>query len=171
MLKINKITTDLCKRRMVDVLREYVGPGKQWTYETASEALGIDYRAMSSYALGENLPTLTKFFRMCRMFGPNFANRFLHIAGLGGSTRQEVRGVHDFALNADTAHMINGLADALRDGRIDASERAALLPKARQLMDDLQNWIAEHDRLPEEILSDKAAELVNLRPQAARFDA
>ena len=171
MLKIEQITTELCKRRMVDVLRDYVGPGKKWDYESGGEALGIEYRTLSSYALGENLPTLPKLLRMFRLFGPGFANRVLHLAGLGGCYRQEVQEVSDLNLNANTAKLIGALGEALRDGRIDARERPEILRTMRLLFDDMQNWMAEHDRMPEEALGADGIDRVNARPRPRRCDA
>ena len=146
-MKVEQVTTELCKHRFVEVLREYVGPGKAMNYEQAAEALGMDYRTMSCYALGENLPTLPKFLRMCILFGTGFTNRMMAVAGMGKCLLLDGSEVSDFELNANAAAMMGKLGDALRDGRVDARERAQLLPIARRLIGDLQNWVAEHDHV------------------------
>jgi len=142
------ITTEICKERFTTLLREQVGPGKRFGTEAASEALGIDRRTIESYLSGENLPPARNLLRMFYLFGPDFADGLLHLAGLFGCQREAAQPVTDFALNAETAAMMAVIGAALQDGRVDHRERALVLRHTRKLRELLDDWITENDALP-----------------------
>lgn len=142
------ITTELCKERFTALLREQVGPGKRFGVEAASEDLGVDRRTVESYLSGENLPPTRNLLRMCFLFGPDFADGMLHLAGLFGCQREAAQPVTDFALNAETAAMMAVIGEALKDGRVDHRERALVLRHTRKLRELLDDWIIENDALP-----------------------
>ncbi len=145
MLKISEITTEVCTERVVSALSEVVGPGKPWTYERAAEALGIEYKTLAGYALGQSLPRLSTLLRMFSLWGPVFSNRVLRLSGLDGCGRQEAVRVNDFALNGGAAALIGRIGEALRDGHIDHRERAQILKEARGLQEILNAWVATND--------------------------
>lgn len=145
MLTIEQITFELCKQRFVRALADYVGPGKAHSIQEVADTIDIELRTMRSYATGETLPPLPKLLRMMHLFGPGFANRLLHIAGLDGCFRQEADSITDFEFNADICNIVGDLGRALRDGRIDHRERPQLIDDARHLQNALQDWLALHD--------------------------
>lgn len=171
MLSILQITTELCKERMVNALREKVGFRKKWSVEAFSELGGMDERSVESYLGGYALPTLPKFLRMCKILGPGFANRFLRIAGLDGCSRVAVQSVTDHELNGEVARMIGTIGCALTDGRIDHKERAEILAAARHLLPLLQDWVAENDRIPGDPGAVSDESFLTLRNDVGGFDA
>jgi hypothetical protein len=142
------ITSILCLEIQADALREHLGLGKQYSYAKASELTGIDERTVRAHVLGDASPCLSKALRYMALLGPNFANRILRVAGLDGAARVSGQGRGcEFALNAHTADLINELAEALTDGRIDHRERAKILPSARQLHAVLGDYLQAHDKI------------------------
>lgn len=75
-------STDGCKAEMRRALFEVAGPGGKWLYEQLADAAGIEERTLKAYVLGECLPSLPVFLRLCAVLGPDFAARFLVMAGV-----------------------------------------------------------------------------------------
>lgn len=142
MLNPEQITRNSCIERFTNVLREHVGPGKQFSTSAAAEKLNLQTRTMQSYLGGENLPPMTVLLQMFALFDTNFSNRILRIAGLDGCFRQDVQPVTDLELNAEAAAMVGELGRALRSGRINHRDRPEVLHEARTLRAELDNWIA-----------------------------
>ena len=145
MLTMRQITTEACQQRCAEVLRDHIGPGKQYGYQAAADALGMERRTIESYVLGESLPTLPKLMRLFSLLGPAMANRILRLAGLDGSFRQEPEHVSDLDLNADASKLVADVAQALRDGRIDQRDRARYINDVRVLAQATQEWLAQND--------------------------
>ena len=97
--------------------------------------------------------------RLFALFGPSFTNRVLHLCGLDGAFKQEIHVINDFELNADLGKTIGDLAQALRDKRVDHSERPRILSDLRVLQADIDNYLALADATPEEIILAEKAQL------------
>lgn len=150
MLLISQITTEVCSQRFSSVLRDYIGPGKSYSYESAADALGMERRTIESYVLGESMPPLPKLMRIFALLGPAMANRILRLAGLDAAVRQCPEQVSDLDLNADAGTLIAKIAYALQDGRIEPHERAAYIDDVRRLVVTAQEFLAQNDGVAED---------------------
>lgn len=148
MFKPCDISTDLCRQTFADALRAEVGAGKAYTVERASDHLGIDARTLRSYLAGENLPPFCNLVRMFSLFGPVFVNTVLRLAHMDGATVIEAHAVSDLELNGDTARVLGDLGQALRKGVMSPSDRQKVKKELRRLINQEENWLAQHDPLP-----------------------
>jgi hypothetical protein len=146
-LLMSRIDTHSCQRHFIQVIREYIGPGQEYDYQAAADALGLDYRTVQSYVLGENMPPLAKFLRMCALFGPVFVNRIISIAGMDGATIQNKPAITDFELNAEVSSIIGVLGQTLSDGRIDDREGTKVEHVLRHFLPHAQAWLARREDL------------------------
>lgn len=145
LLLLSKIDTQRCQQHFIEVIREYIGPGKPYDYEAAADALGLDRRTVQSYVLGENMPPLAKFLRMCALFGPVFVNSIISIAGMDGAFFQHAEPITDFELNAEAAVVISVLGQTLSDGKIDQRESKRVIAALREFVPQAQEWLAAQD--------------------------
>lgn len=127
MTQPNAITYDLCLIRFMDASREYIGPGKRYSYQQASDALGFDVRTVKAHVGGESMPELNKLMRYMAFLGDAFVNRLLRLAGYDGAHAVEGEDVDDFTLNAEVSELMAKIGVALRDGRIDHTEWPGIL--------------------------------------------
>ena len=161
---MKQITIEFCRHHFTEVLRRYVGVGREFSVERAGDTLDIDRRTMHSYLLGENLPGLVKFFRMCVLFGPRFINGMLQFIGFGGCYRLEPQPVTDFELNGDVCALVGSLGKAFRNGRIDHRAQPEIIDAIRELVPVLQEWQALHDPVA---ANDDIAHEIDTTPRGA----
>lgn len=176
MLRIDQITTDLCKARLITALHDEVGFSKQYSVEAFAETTGVDTSTLKNHLSGETLPRVPQLLRMFKVLGPSFTNRILRIAGLDAAESILVESVTDHELNANVASIIGTLGAALADGHIDHRERHEILKQAQHFLPILQDWIADNDRAPDDMGDcggEQAAceEALNMRNQNGTHDA
>lgn len=138
------ITKDLMQVRIADGLRSYIGPGRQYSYDEAADAIGADVRTVQSWVLGETAPCVFKLMRLFAWLGPSFADMVLAPAGLC-AVPAAAPAADDFATNAAAAVAAAGFAEAFLDGRVDHGERLRLLPVVRTAHARLGAWLAACD--------------------------
>lgn len=148
MPRIFEITTELCRVHFSRILSEFAGPGRPWSYENAAEALGIEYKTLVAYCLGQNLPKLPTLLRMFKLFGPEFANRVLRLSEMEGARRQTIKHIPSLSLNKNLATTIGEVGRALADGHIDHIECAAIKKELSVLLSVGADWMTENDCIP-----------------------
>lgn len=79
MVDYGKFTNAVCRDVMRRALQDVAGPGAFYTYDQLADLLDIELRTLKAYALGECLPALPVFLKLCAVLGPDFTQRFLRI--------------------------------------------------------------------------------------------
>lgn len=120
----------------------FAGRGRKFSVEELAEACTMSERTLRSYHQREAEPGLINFIALAAVLPPSFAGRVLAHAGLRvvPAEAEAGAGVCDLTTSADVAKLMAGLAEALRDGKIDHVERAALAEEARALGQALLCW-------------------------------
>jgi len=124
---------DVIRQRVADGLRLYVGSGRRYSTRAVVEATGIPEPTLKDYRSGAISMPVSRFVQLAAVLPAGFADQVVAPAGLAVLDRTAARANDDHALAADVASALQGLAEALRDGRIDHRERAALAPLAREI--------------------------------------
>ncbi len=145
MVNPHDITYDLCLIRFTEAAREYIGPGKQYGYQQASDALGIDVRTIKAHVNGESMPELNKLMKYMALLGDRFVNRLLRLAGYDAARPQVIGAVSDFQLNAEAADLVGRLGEALSDGRIDHTEWPRVIKELRDVLRVGEAVLAQRD--------------------------
>jgi transcriptional regulator with XRE-family HTH domain len=112
-----------------------------------AKSLGRSKASAERYIAGERAMPFSTFVRGCKQWDGRFADGVLAYAGMRLvpieavplTGQQGLAGVCSFAAK---------LAEALRDGIIDAVEEKDLRPSARQLLRYLDHFLTDHTRLP-----------------------
>lgn len=144
-LLLSRINTASTKSHFTEVIRDYISPTGRFDYVSAGEALGIEPRTIQSYVLGENLPTIVKFLKMCVLFGAEFLNRMLALVEMDGAFSQSAKPITDFELNAATSVVVRVLGKTLIDGKIDERESQEVVKELRAFLPLAQEWLAKND--------------------------
>lgn len=119
----------------------FAGRGRKFSVEELAEACTMSERTLRSYHQREAEPGLINFIALAAVLPPSFAGRVLAHAGLRVVPADSAGGTPcDLTTSADVAKLMAGLAEALRDGKIDHVERAALAEEARALGQALLCW-------------------------------
>lgn len=116
-----------------NALALYVGRGRRHSVEIFCDATGISRDQMGRWLRGETEPRVSELLVVLDHLGPEFANELLRGAGLGGARRMEHGELRAHDTLADLAVGAAEMAEALRDGRLDHRERAALGPRLSAL--------------------------------------
>ncbi|TXL72536.1 hypothetical protein FHP25_24895 [Vineibacter terrae] len=124
---------DVIRQRVADGLRLYVGTGRRYSMRAVGEATRIPEPTLKDYRSGAIVMPVSRFVQLAAVLPAGFADQVLAPAGLAVLDRAGERAADDHALAADVATALQGLAEALRDGRIDHRERAVLAPLARDI--------------------------------------
>lgn len=128
---LQQLTTTTLKPLMVDILRDYVGPGRARSYEVAADDLGgIEARTVKGWCLGENLPPMASLLRLMVVLGPVFTNRVLRLAGYEGAGQVECEQVSASEVITQSAELISAASSATADGHIDHRELPGLMRRA-----------------------------------------
>ena len=70
-----------CKQVMRKAMTELVGLDGRHSYETLADLIDVEERTLKAYALGECLPSLPIFLRLCAAGGSEFTSQFLQLLG------------------------------------------------------------------------------------------
>jgi hypothetical protein len=120
-------------QRLADALRLFVGAGRRFELRAIAESTGIPESTLKAYRAGEILPTLPNTLRLIAVLPRGFAAMLLEPLGLTVVARHVASDSDDHAIAADVSAAAAVLTEALRDGRIDHRERAAMRPQLREL--------------------------------------
>jgi hypothetical protein len=97
------------------------------------EASGIPEATLKQYRSGDIALPAGRFVQLAAVLPAGFADQVLALAGLAVIEREGRRAGDDHALAADVSTALQVLLEALRDGRVDHRERAALQPLLREV--------------------------------------
>jgi hypothetical protein len=122
-------------------LQPHIGDGRMFEFERASSLVGCDARTLRNYVNGTNLPPPHILLSLCGVF-PFMLGRLLRFIGMGHARPLQPGMVDDFTLNSRIAALLAEVANDLEDKRIDAHERARLVPKVENLITVLSDWSA-----------------------------
>lgn len=147
-MTVRKTTTDfhylnhafLCIQ-FADILRGYVGVGREWSYQALADHAGFEARTIKGWCLGEAMPPLDKLLRLTVILGPVFTNQFLGLAGYEGAGLCKQQDVSLNEVNAECADLIAASSKALVDGHMTHQEVPVVLSQAREAVTALQRLI------------------------------
>jgi len=125
------------KENMAKLLCAHVGAGKTFTFDQASALTGISEAVIRMHARGETSPNSANFLAYLSGLGLPFSAQALAPLGV---IPVEITDIGHAEISADLAVMLADLAEALRDGRVDHLEKAALWPHALEVGRKLISW-------------------------------
>lgn len=169
MPKALEIGTELVQETFTAAINEYVGvaPGKMRP-EDLEKLTGIDLRTIKAYRSGSSCPTLGKLARLMAVLPPDFTNRIIGIAGMGGSAPIEPGHACSLTVNAAAGALVAKIGEHLADdGRVDHREEAEQEKLVEQVHDMTGRWLARRriktgqaqPRTPEDAIWQHADEL------------
>jgi hypothetical protein len=142
-ISASQLSDEAVKARFKAAFRRRVGVGKPWSVEMLADEAAIPARDLRSYQdLGGCLPTLPRFLALCIVFGGDFANEVLSVAGFDGARPVAGADGDPFGAQQALAGGLYQLANDLADGKFDHREAAAALPVMRQVHEKLGLFIA-----------------------------
>jgi hypothetical protein len=133
MADVSGLEQEAVAHRLADAMRLYVGAGRRFELRALAEATAIPDSTLKAYRAGDMLPTLVNLLKLLAVLPRGFAAQVLQPIGLTVIAREGVRDPDDHAVAADVSAATASITEALRDGRIDHRERAALRPMMREL--------------------------------------
>jgi transcriptional regulator with XRE-family HTH domain len=136
MTGLRAIGPEAVRGTLADSLRLLAGLGRLYSTAQLADAADIGESTLKSYLRGEATPGLDQFLRLAAVLPPSFASALTRLAGLE-AVPVDPAPASLLQVNAEAAQLVAGLAEALRDGRLDHREEAALRPQLEQLNDTL----------------------------------
>lgn len=131
MSKLQAIGPDAVKEATADALQLVMGRGRRWSVDQMAQATACSASALKQYAAANMEMSVSTWLRLCAVLGAPFANAVATIAGFE-MTPVEPADANPYGLIADATALCAGLGEALRDGKIDHREWAALRPQLEQ---------------------------------------
>ena len=117
-LDTKAITPEAVKLRLGRCLSRIIGPGGRYSYDEAARKTGINARTLRAYADGLACPTLARYQRLLRAFGPEVGAELAMM--LGWQPRASIQEVASVArleqLRQDVAEALAAVTARNRSG-------------------------------------------------------